>query len=100
MLCGSMFTAQLVFIVGVGRTENEVSIEAALLSLIIHSPAHAGCLFSHCCVAPLPVSGDVHVDADGGCGLVREAGTSVHNQSQTLHCFFHHSKLWLVKQEI
>ena len=64
------------------------------------SCTHAGCLFNHCCVGPLPVPGDVHVDADGGCGLVHEASQSVHNQLQTLHCFLHHSKLWLVKQGI
>ena len=40
------------------------------------------------------------MDADGGCGLVREAGQSVHSTPQTLHCFFHHSKLWLVNQGI
>ena len=40
------------------------------------------------------------MDADGGCGLVREASQSVHHSSQTLHCFVHHSKLWLVKQGI
>ena len=40
------------------------------------------------------------MDADGGCGLVHEASQSVHNQLQTLHCFLHHSKLWLVKQGI
>ena len=37
----------------------------------------AGCLFSHCCVAPLPVPGGVHVDANGGCGLVPSASQSV-----------------------
>ena len=31
---------------------------------------NTGCLFSHCCVAPLPVPGGVHVDANGGCGFV------------------------------
>ena len=37
MLCGSMFVALLVFIVGMDQTENEV--KSDLLSLIIHSPA-------------------------------------------------------------
>ena len=50
--------------------------------------------FSHCCVASVPVSGDVHVDANGGCGLVRETSQSVHSRSQTLHCFLHYGKLW------
>ena len=39
MLCGSMFTALLVFIVGVEKTENEVKCPPVLLSLIIHSSA-------------------------------------------------------------
>ena len=38
MLCANLIAAQLVFIVGVERTENEV--KSVLLSLIIHSPAH------------------------------------------------------------
>ena len=43
---------------------------------------HADCLFSHCCVAPLPVPGGVHVDANGGCGLVPSISQSV---CQTQH---------------
>ena len=64
MLCANLFIAQLVFVVGVERTENEV--KSVLLSsshwssTLLHT---AGCLFSHCCVAPLPVPGGVHVDA-------------------------------------
>ena len=38
---------------------------------------HTGCLFSHCCVAPLPVPGGVHVDANGGCGLIFSVSQSV-----------------------
>ena len=38
MLCANLIAAQLVFVVGVERTENEV--KSVLLSLIIHSPAH------------------------------------------------------------
>ena len=32
MLCANMFVAQLLFVVGVERTENEVSVSAVLLS--------------------------------------------------------------------
>ena len=78
MLCGSMFTAQFMYIVGFGRTENEVCRGCPPLTDLLHT---AGCLFSHCCVAPLPVPGDVHVDADGGCGLVCETSQSVHHTS-------------------
>ena len=38
MLCANLIAAQLVFVVGVERTENEV--KSVLLSLIIHSPAY------------------------------------------------------------
>ena len=38
MLCANLIAAQLVFVVGVERTENEV--KSVLLSLIIYSPAH------------------------------------------------------------
>ena len=38
MLCANLIAAQLVFVVGVERTENKV--KSVLLSLIIHSPAH------------------------------------------------------------
>ena len=92
MLCGSMFNAQLAFIVGIDRTENEV--KRVLLycpSTLLH---HTGCLFSHCCVATLSDTSDVHVDANGGCGLVRHTSYSFHHSSQMLHCFLHHSKLW------
>ena len=92
MLCGSMFTAHLLLIVGLYRTENEV--KRVLLycrSTLLH---HTGCLFSHCCVATLSVSSDVNVDANGGCGLVCDTSRSVHSRSKTLHCFLHHSKLW------
>ena len=60
----------------------------------IPSCMQAGSLFSHCCGASLLVHGDVHVDANGGCGLVREASCSFHHTSQTLHRFLHHCKFW------
>ena len=99
MLCGSMFVALLVFIVGMEQTENEVK-SVLCPPLTDHSLSCADSLFSQCCVGPLSVPGDVHVDADGGCGLVCEAGPSVHSTPETLHRFLHHSKLWLVKQGI
>ena len=77
MLCANLIAAQLVFVVGVERTENEVK---SLLLSFPHHPCillHTGCLFSHCCVAPLPVPGGVHVDANGGCGLVCSTGQSI-----------------------
>ena len=71
MLCGSMFTAQLTYIVGINRSENEVKRDFLYYpSTLLH---HTGCLFSHCCVDTLSVASDVHVDANGGCGLVRQA---------------------------
>ena len=70
MLCGSMFTAQLAYIVGIDQTENEVRESFYCPSTLMH---HTGCLFSHCCVATLSDTSDVHVDANGGCGLVRHA---------------------------
>ena len=73
MLCGSMFTAQLGYVVGINRAENEV--KRVYISIILHSTLlyHTGCLYSHFCVATLSDTSDVHVDADGGCGLVRHA---------------------------
>ena len=91
MLCGSMFNAKLAYTFGINRTENEV---LSLSSISFTFQYHAGCLYSHCCVATLSVASDVHVDANGGCGLVCETSQSIHSRSQTLHCFLHHSKLW------
>ena len=97
MLCGSMFTAQLVFVVGIDRTGNEVKMTKAACSLLtvcmyIYTLLHAGSLFSHCRGASLLVHGGVHVDANGGCGLVCETSRSFHHSSQTLHRFLHHCK--------
>ena len=56
-----------------------------------------GCLFSHCCVAPLHVAGCVHVDVDGGCCSVPCVGGSVcQAQYHTVHYWFHCSKLWSI----
>ena len=70
MLCGSMFTAQLGYIVGIDQTENEVKTVLYCPSTLLH---HTGRLFSHCCVVTLPDTSNVHVDANGGCGLVHQA---------------------------
>ena len=76
MLCANLIAAQLVFVVGVERTDKKV--KSILLSTHwSFTLLHIGCLFSHCCVAPLPVPGGVHVDADGGCGLVLSISQSV-----------------------
>ena len=71
MLCVSLFMAQLVFIIGVDKIENQVWINrnesihiAVSLSLII------GWLFSCGCDITVSVPGHVHVDVNGGCGLI------------------------------
>ena len=68
MLCANMFVAQLLFVIGVGQTNNEVCESnyyfAVFLSLC------SVCVLSVCCGAPLHVPCCVHVDADGGCGHV------------------------------
>ena len=96
MLCGSMFTALLLFIVGLDMTGHEVKMTKlhACSLLTAYTLLHAVSLFSHCSVGSLLVHGDVHVDANGGCGLVRETSRSFHHTSQTLHCFLHHCKFW------
>ena len=78
MLCANLFAAQLLFVVGVNRTENKV-VQVVLyiyFSCFFDSLVciYTGCLFSHCCVAPLHVPGCVHVDVDGGCGPVCGTG--------------------------
>ena len=40
------------------------------------------CLLSGGCTSALLVLGGVHVDADGGCGLVRGAGQNLHSKFQ------------------
>ena len=98
MLCANLFAAQLVFVVGVERTENEVfctfpSLYCDNQSTVFMSIPDVGCLFSHCYFAPLPVSGGVHVDADGGCGLVCSSGEGVCQTHSALHHCFHDSQL-------
>ena len=95
MLCANLFAAQLVFVVGVERTENKVlrRLQAKWQYLIFLT---VDCLFSHCCVATLYVAGCVHVDVDGGCVLVYCTCESIHYSYWTIHCLLHHHKLWLV----
>ena len=102
MLCANLFVAQLVFVVGVEKTENKVEEEEeeeeeedeletlflACMSICLFPPLV--CLFSHCCVAPLPLPGCVHVDVDGGCGPLCSTGQSLHKTSRTLCCCLHH----------
>ena len=105
MLCANLFVAQLVFVVGVERTENEVCMKQIIVymyCMCLHafiSVSCTGCLFSHCCVAPLHVAGCVHVDVDGGCVLVCCTGESVCYSYWKIHCWLHHHKLWLVLKE-
>ena len=102
MLCANLFAAQLVFVVGVERTENEVCMKQIIVymyCMCLHafiSVSCTGCLFSHCCVAPLHVPGCVHVDVDGGCGPVCGTGCGFCQSPHALHCWLHHSKLWSV----
>ena len=98
MLCANMFVAQLLFVVGVERTENKVGRRLCMgeehdVYVLLSS---VGCLFSHCCFAPILVPGGVHVDADGGCGPVCCTCESVHYSSRTIHCWIHNCQLWLV----
>ena len=74
--------------------------ERCIWKAIIACLSTIGCLFSHCCVAPLHVAGCVHVDVDGGCGPVCCTGESVHYSYWTIHCWLHHHKLWLVVKTI
>ena len=62
-------------------------------STVFMSIPDVGCLFCHCYFAPLPVPGGVHVDADGGCGLVCSTGEGVCQTHSALHHCFHNSQL-------
>ena len=101
MLCANLFAAQLLFVVGVAGEDREWDIQSFnwvwnvwFISISILFYVHIGCLFSHCCVAPLHVSGCVHVDVDGGCGPVCGTGQSVCYTYEILHCCLHISQLW------
>ena len=55
------------------------------------------CLFGGGCTSALLVLGGVHVDADGGCGLVRGAGQNLHSKFQEeISDFVHSVELWYV----
>ena len=54
----------------------------------------AGCMLGDCCSPPLLVPGCFHVDADGGCGLVRGTGASVYQETEVLHHWLHCRQLW------
>ena len=94
-LCLTLMAAQLVFVAGVDKTSNQVGV------LIVTSPAIAivctlDCLLGGGCTSALLVLGGVHVDADGGCGLVRGAGQNLHSKFQEISDFVHSVELWYV----
>ena len=70
-LCLSLMAAQLVFVVGVDKTSNQVGVRIVTISNCVHA---LDCLLGGGCTSTLLVLGGVHVDADGGCGVVRGAG--------------------------
>ena len=104
MLCANLFAAQLVFVVGVERTEVEVlyTFHRSHYTCVVYNYTKdieftfmcIGCLFSNCCFTSLSVPRGVHVDADGGCGPVRSTDQSVYKTYPTLHHWFHNFKLW------
>jgi len=50
----------------------------------------------YCSATALLLSGDIHVDADGGCGTVCGPGQSIRQEAEVLYCSFHHCQLWYV----
>ena len=48
--------------------------------------------YSHCASLLLPHN--VHVDADGGCGLVCGSRARLHQAQASLHHWFHCGELW------
>ena len=72
MLCSNLFIAQLLFVVGIERIENEVII----IIIIIILPLTES-VFRYSCSPAVHVSGYVCVDVDGGCGLVRSTSQGV-----------------------
>ena len=51
-------------------------------------------LSDSCSDSALLVPGDLHVDADGGCGLVRGPSQSVCYKAEKIHSLFLHLQLW------
>ena len=108
--------AQLVFVVGVDKTENKVPMSAICTLMVapscspapsIHTHTHThthtpfssslslGWLLSSGSSAPLSLHGHVYVDADGGSGTLRGTGEGVcQEQGEKVHGCIHHSQLW------
>ena len=63
--------AQLVFVVGVDKTSNQVNVLIVTISSNSNCVHALDCLLGGGCTSALLVLGGVYVDADGGCGLVR-----------------------------
>ena len=76
MLCVSLFMAQFVFIVGVDKTKNEVRGDHNM-PIIVYI-LYIGSMLCCSCVIAVSVSSYIHVDVDGGCGIICDSCTSVH----------------------
>ena len=72
--------AQFVFVVGVDKTSNQVGVLIVTISSNSNCVDALDCLLGGGCTSALLVLGGVHVDADGGCGLVCGAGQSLHSK--------------------
>ena len=72
MLCANLFLAQLLFVTGISRTSNPVRHPHTHTCSCTHFSTAS--VFGHCCGAAVLVPGDLHVDADGRCGLVYSLG--------------------------
>ena len=96
-LCLSLMAAQLVFVVGVDKTSNQVGVLIVTISSNSNCVHALDCLLGGGCTSALLVLGGVHVDADGGCGLVRGAGQNLHSKFQEeISDFVHSVELWYV----
>ena len=67
MLCSNLFIAQLLFVVGIERIENEVIIIIIIIFIILFFTES---LFGNSSSTAVHVSGYVYVDVNGGCGHV------------------------------
>ena len=74
MLCSNLFIAQLLFVVGIERIENEVIIIIMIIVIILSLTES---VFGHSCSPAVHVFGYVYVDVDGGCGLVCSFSQSI-----------------------
>ena len=87
--------AQFVFVVGVDKTSNQVGVLIVTISSNSNCVDALDCLLGGGCTSALLVLGGVHVDADGGCGVVRGAGQSLHSKFQEeISDFVHSVELW------